>query len=372
MLFLSLPLRNLGRRLVRSGLTALGVALAVATLIALVGMTHGVERAWTQTLSDRGVHMLGLRKSAVEILSSAIDQEVLEKIGRVEGVKAVAGELIDLVKMDAGLIGVSGFPPGSFLWQSLNLRQGRLPGADDRQEVVMGQKLAERLGLKPGDRFPFLGTELEVVGISKQAIVLNESNLVLPLSLLQKLLGKEGKLTLVNLRLSQPGDEQKVAEIQAKLQALFPDLVFLETKEATEASQFIQLLRKIAWGTSVIALFMGLFFILNTLLMSISERTREIGILSALGWSKGRILTMIVLEGLLLSSSGSLLGLALGWGGLQWLAFLKQLQGFIDPDLSSRFLAEVFLAAAGLGVLGSLYPAWRITRLRAVETLKYE
>ncbi|MCJ7833704.1 MAG: hypothetical protein MUQ20_04910, partial [Deltaproteobacteria bacterium] len=91
MLFLSIPFRNIQRRPVRSVLTAMGVALAVATLIALVGASQGVERAWSQTLSDRGIHLLGFRKNAVELLSSTIDPEVIETIRLVKGIKAVSG-----------------------------------------------------------------------------------------------------------------------------------------------------------------------------------------------------------------------------------------------------------------------------------------
>ncbi len=372
MLFLSLPLRNLGRRLVRSGLTALGVTVAVATLIALVGISHGVERSWSQSMADRGIHMICVRKSAVDIMTSTIDQQTVEKIGKMPEIKAAAGELIDLVKLEPGIVGVGGWPLNSFLWQTLRLRQGRLPGPNDPQGAVMGQKLADRLKLRQGDTFTFLGSKLKILGISQQSSVLNESILVVPLPLMQKKMGKKGKVTLINLRLSHPENAGEVARVQARLQELYPDLTFLETKEASDNNHLIRLLRKMNWSISIVALLMGLFFILNTMLMSVTERTREVGILCALGWSKGRILALVMLEGLLLAALGSALGLGVGLAGLQWLASLKQLQGFIDPVVSSRFLLEVFLAATILGVCGSFYPAWRTTRLRAVEALKYE
>ena len=81
MYFLSISFRNLWRRPVRSCLTAMGVAVAVATLIALVGTSQGVERAWSESMAGRGIHMLGFRKNTVEILSSTIDQAVVEQIG---------------------------------------------------------------------------------------------------------------------------------------------------------------------------------------------------------------------------------------------------------------------------------------------------
>ncbi len=372
MFFLSIPFRNLRRRLVRSGLTALGVTVAVGTLVALVGMARGVERTWAQSMAERGIHTICLRKSAVDIMTSTIDQRLVEEIARVPGVKAAAPELADLVRLEPGVILVSGWSLNSFLWETLHLGQGRLPGPHDPTGAIMGQKLAERLQLQLGDSFTFLGSKVKILGISQQSSVLNESILVIPLPLMQKEMGKEGKVTLINLRLSRPDDVGEVEKLQVRLQELYPNLTFLETREAVDNNQIIGLLRKMNWGISIISLLMGLFFILNTMLMSVTERTREVGILCALGWSKARILVLVMLEGLLLAALGSALGLGVGLLGLRWLASLKQLQGIIDPAVSPGFLLEVFLAAVAVGVVGSFYPARRATRLRTVEALKYE
>jgi len=372
LLFLSLPLRNLGRRPLRSVLTSLGVGMAVATLIALVGMSRGVENSWTQSLAQRGIHMVAIRKGTVDLMGSTVDQKLVDRIAQVEGVQAVAGELGDMVHLEAGVILVGGWALEGFLWETLRLQQGRYPRPGETHGVVVGRRLAERLGLKLGDTLAFLGTELKVLGISHQTGALVESVLIVPLPLLQKLLAKEGRVTLIQIRLAHPDDAPWVAELHKRLHQLFPDLMFFETKELAEANQVLRLLRSLNWGISFIALLMGLFFVLNTLLMSVTERARELGILGAVGWGRGRILVMVMLEGMFLAALGSALGVALGFFGLHWLSSLKNLQGIIDPVVSWRFLLEIFGAATLLGVLGSLYPAWRTTRLRTVEALKYE
>jgi putative ABC transport system permease protein len=346
--------------------------MAVATFIALVGTSQGVERAWSQSMTGKGIHMLGFRKNAVEILSSTIDQEVVEKINQVNGVKAVAGELADLVKFETGVIGISGWPSDCFLWKTLQIQKGRLPGKNDPNGALLGQRLAHRLGLGVGDIIPLLDTKVEVIGTFRQASVLNESAMILPLSLMQQIMGKEGKVTVINLRLFHPEDIHEAAVIQARLNELYPSLSFLETKDVTEANQMINLLRKMNWSISIIAMLMGLFFILNTLLMAVNERTREIGIFIALGWRNTRIMALVLFEGMLLAIIGSATGLLIGLTGLYRLASLKYLQGFIDPSISFRFMIEVILAAIILGILGSLYPAWRTSRLWAVNALKQE
>lgn len=372
MTFLSISFRNLWRRPVRSCLTAMGVAVAVATLIALVGTSQGIERAWSQSMSGRGIHMLGIRKNTVELLTSTIDQEVVESVKETSGIKAASGELADLLKFENGFVGVTGWPTESFLWETLVIKKGRHFGKEDLNGALLGQRLAERLGLDIGSSIPLLDTPVVVTGIFKQASALNESAMIIPLPLMQKLMGKEGKVTVINLRLTNPDDIQKTAAVRDQLNGSFPGLSFFETKEVTESNQMIGLLKKINWSISIIALLMGLFFVLNTLLMSVNERIREIGILKALGWRKARIMTLIMFEGMLLAGIGSAAGLVMGLAGLYGLASLKYLQGFIDPSLSAGFLVRIVLAAAGLGLLGSFYPAWRTSRLRAVYALKQE
>jgi putative ABC transport system permease protein len=370
--FINLPFHNLMRRPIRSGLTALGVAIAVATYLSLHGLSHGIVRSWSRSMSERGIHMLALRKGLVDIFTSTISMETVEKLADVQGIKAVSGELGDLVNLEAGPIWVTGWPADSFLWNTLHLIEGRLPSTSDTHSVVMGHRLAERMGLRSGNRFNLLGTELTLLGLCRQVSILNENVLVLPLPLLQKILAKEGKISVINFRLSDPGNQASLADLKNRLEHLFPDLNFLETKDVTDANLFITLLKKMNWSISIISLMMGFFFILNTLFMSISERTREIGILMAIGWSRSRILRLILLEGLLMVAFGSVFGLILGTLNLRWLSSLKQLQGFFEPIISLRFLLDVFLGTILMGVLSSLYPAWRAIHLKPVEALKQE
>lgn len=109
---------------------------------------------------------------------------------------------------------------------------------------------------------------------------------------------------------------------------------------------------------------------INTLMMAVAERTREIGIMSAIGWSRPRILGMIVIEGLLLSSVSSLLGCILGVLVARWIAAMPAVRGFLEPEITLRLAVEVAIALLVLGGLGSLYPAWRATRLDPEKALQ--
>jgi putative ABC transport system permease protein len=346
--------------------------MAVATIIALVSLSQGVERSWSQGLADRGVHLVGFQKSAVEILSSSLNAKLIDEVSRVPGVKAAARELINLVRLPFGLVGVSGWSAGSFLWQTIRLREGRIPHFNNPREVVLGYRLAQQLKIKPSDRIPFEGVELEVVGLSRETLVLNENNLVLSLSQLQRIMNRENQITLINLQLVHPGDSGQVEALKDRLDRLFPEVIFLETREAIDASQILQTFRKMTLSVSGSAFLMGFFFILNTMLMSITERTQEMGILSAVGWSQARIMSLVVLEGTILTAIGTIVGLFFGTVGLQGLKNLRQFQSFFEPVFSMALISEVFITAIFLGAVGSLYPAWKTGRLRTLAALTHE
>jgi putative ABC transport system permease protein len=372
MRFVTIPARNLTRRPVRSILTALGVALAVAGFVVLTGFSRGMGRAWTASLIERDVHMTALPRGTVEILTASIDESMAARMAAVDGVRDASGELADMVMLPSGHpVLVVGWPRGSFLWNTLRLSAGGLPAAS-QTGAVLGQGLASALRLGPGGTLHLLGAPLVVSGVFRPSGVINNNMAIVPLPALQRLLNRPGKVTVLDLRLAQPGDPAKVEALRGRLEAAFPDLTFTETRSVADSNDILRLIGAMAWGISLIALAMGLFTVLNTLLMSVTERMREFGVLSALGWSPRRVLAMVVLEGLALSLAGSAAGIVLGIAGLRWLAQAPMLRGIVQPEIGARLLLEVAAVTLVLGVAGSLYPAGRAVRVQPVDALKYE
>ncbi len=373
MRFVSIPARNLSRRPLRSILTALGVAFAVAGFVVLTGFSRGMERAWTTSLIERDVHMTAVPKGTVEILTASIDEMMVARLAAVTGVRDASGELANMVMLPSGQpVLVVGWPPGSFLWATLRLSAGRLPDATAPDGVVLGQGLAGALRLGPGDTLHLLGAPLAVNGVFRPSGVINNNMAIVPLPALQRLINRPGKVTVLDLRLAQPGNSGQVKAVRARLESAFPALAFTETRSVADSNDILRLIRAMAWGISLIALAMGLFTVLNTLLMSVTERMREFGVLSALGWSPSRVLAMVVIEGLTLAVAGSAAGIVLGIGGLRWLAQAPMLRGLVEPEIGVRLLLEVAAATLLLGVVGSLYPAGRAVHVEPVEALKYE
>jgi len=373
MRFLTLPIHNLRRHPARSYLTCAIIAAAVASFIALVGISRGLERAWINSLVERGTHILGVRKGAIEILTASMDETIADNLRRIHGVADVSGELLDLVELETGeVVLLTGWPVDSYFWSSLDIREGKLPGPDEAHSAIVGQTMAAQLGKSVNDTIMLQGQEFYICGISRHSSVISNGSIVLPLLSMQELMERPGKVTSFNIRVVDSGDEAEVSAIRGRLAASFPELTFSETGQIAENNHVLRLLRATAWSTSSVALAMALIVVVNTLLMSITERTYEIGVLSAIGWRAARIMTMVILEGMLMAVLGTLCGALLGIGTLHWLVARPEVYGLLEPRVTPVMIVETAGAALLLGFLGSIYPAWRAVRLNPVEALKRE
>jgi putative ABC transport system permease protein len=133
-----------------------------------------------------------------------------------------------------------------------------------------------------------------------------------------------------------------------------------------------QVLTDMVGQISVLAVTIGGVGMLNTMLMSVLERTREIGVLRALGWRRRRVIGLILRESLLLGLVGGVFGLLLGFGLTKLLALVPGIYGSIAPVYGPQLIAQAAAVAVLAGGVGGLYPAWRATRMRPVEALRYE
>jgi putative ABC transport system permease protein len=117
---------------------------------------------------------------------------------------------------------------------------------------------------------------------------------------------------------------------------------------------------------------MGILGIANTMAMSVFERTREIGILRAIGWKAWRVLMLIQVEAMVLGFVGGILGIGFGWGTLKVLASLPQTASIVSTNLDPLHLAESLGIAVLSGLIAGAYPAWRGAHLSPVEALRHD
>lgn len=373
MKFLSLPVKNLRSHRIRSTLTSLGIAVALGGMLALVGLSRGIERNWLMFLEGKGTHLLGTRKGAVDGLTAALDERLGERIRSVPGIAQVTPGLGDLADLETGEMAyLLGWPLDDDIWQTLQITEGRIPGRSEPEGVVVGETLARHLAKRPGDSIQLSGRDFRIVGVARQPSVLEDRAVMMPMAAMQRLLGREGMVSAFHIRFRHPDRAAETGGIQSQLAAMFPQMSFVETSEVARDALVLRLLRAIVWSSSTIAMGMAFMAVLNTLLMSVSERTREIGLLCAIGWRPSRIVAMVMLDGLVVSACGAAAGIGMGLACLRWIARHPRLGGLFQPEVTAGLVLEGAFMAMLVGLLAGLYPAWRATRLNPMDLLRSE
>ena len=376
MWFSTFIFKNLIRRPLRSLLTAFAVALAIGSVIALVGIANGFEQTFLTLYANAGVDMIVVRSGARQRMNSTLDESLGDRIKQIHGVREVLSGLADMVSFeDAGLYSVviQGFEPETAVFDHMKIIDGRSLVKGDNRVALLGTILAGNLGKKVGDDVEVVeGEKYHVVGIYESHNVFENGAVVIPLKELQRLMDRQGKVTGFSLILDNPRNVEEVQEIRRKIEALAPGLSALPTADHVKSITEIRLAKGMAWLTSCIALFIGFFGMMNTMVMSVHERMHEIGILRALGWRVLRIIRMIVLESVFLSTLGALAGMLGAVALVQLLIRFPTVKGLIDGRIQPRFFAYGLVIAVFLGLLGSILPALRAARMLPTEALRYE
>lgn len=363
-------LRNLARRPGRSIFTILGVALAVAGFVLFYGLAEGMQQTARISLDERGVHLIVTKRGTVEFFSSVLPEQLVAEIRRVPGVADATPELAGLMTLgDDHQALVAGWPPDSFEWRTMALAAGALP-RPGMGEVLLGDLLAEGLGKGTGDEIELDWGKVRIAGITRFAATLNRSMVVVPLADLQRMMVKPGQVTLIEVRLAAPDDAGAAETIRAAITRLRPDLAVAPAEDLLRQNKSLLTIRHAATALALLSLLVASLSVLNTMAMAVEERTREIGILAAIGWSRRRILVTIVAEGLILAGVGGTLGGGLGYVGSFALSeFVLPGSGISAAAILQIALAAGF-AALVIGSLGALWPSWRAARLNPATALR--
>ena len=361
----------LGRR-VRTSLTVLGLAVGIAAVMMLTGISRGFERSMTAIYRSRGIDLIVVRAGVSDQLSSNLDINLGGRLRAIAGVESVTPSLMDTVSFEeANLTSVlaNGWEPGGLLMRSLRIIDGRPLLSTDRREVMLGRVLAMNLAKKVGQPVSIAGEPFQVVGIYESESLFESGGLVIRLDELQRMMGREGKVTGFVIVAKPDVDSRALGrEIETKVGGV----AAVPARDYVQNNVQIRLARSMAAATTAVAIILGSIGLLNTMAMAVFERTGEIGLLRALGWRRSRIVVLLQGEAMTLGLLGSIAGAALAVVGLRLLLMSPGTRGFIDPDLPPVAFAIGLAMGLGLSVLGGLYPAIRASRLEPIEALRHE
>lgn len=368
--------RNITRRRARSALTVCGMAVAVSAVVALVGVADGFRQSFLDLYEGNGVDIIIVRARSADRMASELDERLRDKIAAVEGVASAEPVLMDAISLeDSGQIGVvlQGLDPAGATIRDLQLTAGRTVQPGEKNVVLLGRILAENLAKAIGDKVEiYEGETFDVVGIYDRQNIFENGAMIVPLSELQRMLGQEGLVTAFNVTVARPVDPEVVAGVAAKIEGLGAGLSAMATEEYVATDNRIRGASAMAWSTSAIALVIGAIGMLNTMIVAVFERTGEIGILRAIGWRKSRIVQMILLESSLLCLAGAVVGTGLALLMTYLLSRAPATAGLVSANVAPQVIAQGFVIALMIGLLGASYPAFRAARLTPTTALRHE
>lgn len=384
MFFFMFVLKNIVRRPVRSLLTMIGLAVAVTAVDSLVGISQGFERAFKELYVKRQVEIVVTASGSANQLNSTVDEKLGPRIEQIPGIKAAKGGLMDVVTFaDYNLFSVivQGWELEGPLFDNITEKEGHKPKKGEKSSngddkiCMIGTLLAKNTGKKVGDFLEIYPDEkFEIVGSFETFNQFETGSVVISLKELQRLMAKPGKVNGFTITTTEDvkGDRPKIESLCKAINQLDPRLNAMPTEEFSRSLSHIELAQAMAWVTSIIALIVGAVGVLNTMFMSVFERTREIGTLRAIGWRKRQVVRMIVVESVLISLAGAILGTVGALGLTKAISEVPTLSNLIESHISASVVGQGFAIAAFMGVLGAAYPAYWGARLAPTVALRHE
>jgi len=360
-------LRNIMRQPTRSLLTVIGIGIAIMAIVLLGAMGDGVIESVSGMAGGGGAQLVGSETDASMDLSK-IDEGVVRRIAMLPGVRAAEGFLTGYTALgDLPFFIVFGYQPRGLGIRDFPIVEGQ--GLTANRQIILGRVAAENLGKEVGQVLRIFESSFKIVGIYETGVAFEDGGGVLTLRDAQRLFGQPHKVSFMAVWLE---DAKQAELVEQQIETRFPEVSLSKASDFAEGLTDMQMMEASTWGIAMMALIVGGLGMTNTMVMSVFERTREIGVLRAMGWSKHRVLGMIVRESVALSLLGGIAGIVTGVVLGMVLSMSPEMQGWIRMVYSVGLFAQALFTALGLGILGGVYPAWRASNLQPVEALRYE
>jgi putative ABC transport system permease protein len=389
---MTVAFKNLSRKRIRTALTLFGIAIAVAVLVSLLGFDAGYQRALNADIERMGYQVLVTAKgcpyeAATLMLKGGgglrhMDDEVYRRIVGDPRIDKVTQQLVTTAYDAEGGIdnrGAIAMYMGivdSYLalkpW--ISFRSGGWFSNPEADEAILGYEAAELEQRSVGDKIFIPGRDavLTVTGILERTGTQDDGLIFLPLASARRIFDLPGKITGIGIKL------KNLTQIGAFEEDLYEEPGIQVVSMAQVKGTILNLMssaRTLTSAIAVVAVFIAVIGVLNTILMSVFERTKEIGVLKALGASRAEVFRLIWFETLLLCGIGSVLGnvLALLGGRVLQTAITRILPYAPSGDLvvvSATLVAGSIVGSLLVGLAAGMYPAARAAAMRPVEAIR--
>lgn len=387
-----MALKSIAGNKMRSFLTVLGVVIGVMAVVVLVSIGQGANSSVVASIEGMGTNLITANITARRM--NPVDMDGLNELAMNPLISYIAPTASVSATVKAGNAtyddgNVMGTTPGYEHIRGWKVAEGRFltqPDIDNRSFVaVIGSEAAQEMYGTPhavGETFSLSGYTLTVVGVleanGESAAGSNDNQVIIPFSLAQRL---SNSTSISNFYVSAASSETvKMAQMAVErfLEKAFENYtanswgtqyrVNNQSEMLDTLSETTKTLTLMLGGIAAISLLVGGIGIMNIMLVSVSERTREIGIRKAIGAARGAILMQFLIESLVVSLMGGALGLLLSMGAVRFLAPVLEMT--LEVPVNVAWLAMGF--SVFIGVVFGMYPASKASKLKPIDALHYE
>ncbi len=382
----NLGFKNLKQRKSMTALALIGLILGVATVVTLVSISTGIQSMVTeQTAETKGVMVLEADQSFGPIFSK-IDMSDIQKIEKTAGVKNVCPRIMYIPKSVNGKFHDAADISGTFSGSVIGVRpesearkligpltspgdiiRGRALIASDQKAAVIGVELAEDEDKFVGSIFKIDGEKFKVVGISETGVAETDQQIMIPLKDAKDLAGLDNDI--VSAAFVEVDDPSKISRMADIIEARVSGVQAISTEDFAEMiGGMLESMESFLWAISGIAAAVAAINIINTMLMSIMEREKELGVMRSIGWTGDDVIKLIMVESILIGVAGGIVGVLIGTIAVEVIQVVIDINMLVDASLAIR----AFLFSVSLGTIAGVYPAWKASKLNPLEAIKGE
>jgi putative ABC transport system permease protein len=380
----TISINNLKRRKAKMAFLTIGLMVGIATIVTLITLTRSMSSDIERKMDEFGANILvtprsnglamnygGISLGGVTFDQREIREEDLAKIKTIrnsKNISAIAPKVLGGIKVgthDVLLVGVN-------FDSELKMKQwwkifGDVPKSDN--EVLLGSDASKVLDAGSGDSIKIKGESFKVAGVLDQTGSQDDALVFANLPKAQKLLGKEGKISLAEVAALCSGCP--IGDMVTQIAEKLPDAKVSAIQQVVEARlKALDQFKRFSYAMAGVVVFIGSLIVFVTMMGSVNERTTEIGVFRAIGFRKSHIMRIILLEAALVSLLAGFLGYAVGMGGAELaLPFMAESKNAHLVWDSTVAFGSIVLALT-LGLLASLYPALHASKMDPTEALR--
>ncbi len=400
--FFILAFRSLKKRGLRTWLTMIGIFIGVSAVVALVSLAQGMQNAITDQFASVGSDKLMIQGASAGFgppgtnAAGIVTIDDVKLVKSVVGVDIVGGRLIKPVQVEFSdevkTVMVATMPDDlkvrdEFIKVNKYYAEtGRFLKTSDRNKVVLGASFGINFFNKPvkiNDRILVNNKKFQVIGIINKIGVGRDSQIVMNEEDIRDLFNEKEKYSIILAQVEKGYEPSKVADSvlrafrrDRKQKEGFEDVTVGTSEELFKSvGTILSVIQAIVIGIASISLIVGGIGIMNTMYTSILERTRDIGIMKAIGATNGNIMTLFLIESGMLGAIGGAIGVIIGLSLSKLVelgATIAMGPGILEANVSFGLIAGAILFSFVLGAIAGILPAREASKKQPVEALGYD